>query len=74
MTTARDIATETISKMTRLHKSYPTIQDMFDGIARQSGVSESMTRKFFYGARRNPSVDVLDKLAAAVEILVERRL
>ena len=46
---------------------------MFDGVAKQSGVSESMVRKMYYGSRANPSVDVLDKVRAAVGMLLERR-
>ena len=72
MVTARDIATETLIDMGRLRQNYPTLELMFMGVAKQSGVSESMIRKMHYGSRANPSVDVLDKVTAAVAVLLER--
>ena len=73
MATARDLTTEALNNMGRLAKKYKTLESMFDGVAKQSGVSESMVRKMYYGSRANPSVDVLDKVTAAVGMLLERR-
>ena len=73
MTTARDISTETLMNMGRLAQTYKTLEDMFAGVAKQSCVSESMVRKMYYGSRANPSVDILDKVTAAVNMLMERR-
>ena len=73
MPTARDISTRTLINMGRLAQTYKTLEDMFAGVAKQSSVSESMIRKMYYGSRANPSVDVLDKVTAAVNLLMERR-
>jgi len=73
MATARDLATETLANMGRLAQTYPKLEAMFEGVAKQSGVSESMVRKMYYGSRANPSVDVLDKVTASVTVLLERR-
>jgi len=73
MVTARDIASETLLNMGRLAKTYNTIEELFMAVARQSGVSESMIRKMYYGSRGNPSVNVLDKVSASVIALLERR-
>ena len=73
MATARDITVETLMNMGRLAQTYSTLEIMFEGVAKQSGVSESMVRKMYYGSRANPSVDVLDKVTAAVGTLLERR-
>ena len=73
MATAREITVDTLMNMGRLAQTYSTLELMFNGVALQSGVSESMVRKMYYGSRANPSVDVLDKVAAAVSLLIERR-
>lgn len=73
MVTVRDITTATLTSMGTLRKKYRTLDLMFEGIASQSGVSESMIRKLYYGARTNPSGDVLDKVTAAVGMLLERK-
>jgi len=73
MATARDITTSTLVAMGDLRKTYGTLEEMFNGISKQSLVSESMIRKLYYGSRANPSVDVLDKVTTAVNLLLERR-
>ena len=73
MATARDLTTETLANMGRLAQTYQTLESMFNGVSKQSNVSESMVRKMYYGSRANPSVDILDKVTAAVNVLLERR-
>ena len=72
MNTAQEIASKALSDMTLLRKHHKTLQGMFDAVARQTGVSESGIRKFYYGTKGNPSVVILDKLAAGINVLMER--
>ncbi len=70
----RNIMLDAIDGMQSLGNTYGTVQELLDDVARQSGVSESMTRKLYYGAMSNPGVKVLDKIVEAVDHLTEKRL
>jgi len=74
MITCKDIQLKTMSGLQAIEATYKSKEKMFEAVNRQSGVSVSMITKMWYGERKNPSVDVMDKLASAVSILVERRL
>ena len=73
MTTARGIAAATLAGMRGLELKYDRKDDLFADISKLSGVSESMCRKFYYGDRSNPSVDIIDKLSAGVKALMETK-
>ena len=74
MRTCRDIMIETMSGIQSLESTYKSKEKMFEAVFRQSGVSKSMITKIWYGERKNPSIDVMHRLAGAVVILAERRL
>jgi transcriptional regulator with XRE-family HTH domain len=73
MTTATQIMLRTMTNIQSLAETYKTKPELFAAVARQSGVSESMVTKMYYG-QRTPTIGILDKLAAGVDQLVERRL
>ena len=66
MTTARQIATETRMGIGSIAKRYSNKTLAFELVAEVSGVSASMVAKFYYKAKDNPSVNVLDAMTAAV--------
>ena len=72
MTTAKSIHRRTMSNMEKLVPRYRVKPDMFQAIANQSGVSKAMVIKCYYG-QRNPGIETLDKLTAAVDILLKRK-
>ena len=72
MTTARQIATETRMGIGSIAKRYGSKTKTFNDLAEVSGVSASMIAKFYYGAKNNPSTDVLDAMAAGVRHLGQR--
>ena len=73
MTTARGMVDETLANMRGLASKYKTKDDLFADVARVSGVSESMCRKVYYKDRKNPSVDIIDKLSTGVKALVANK-
>jgi|GEM_PF-6507550 len=73
MHTAKEILVTAIHGVEMLSDTYKTKADLFDGIARQSGISASAVSKIYYRTR-SPGVEVLDRLALGVQQLVERRL
>jgi len=74
MATVLDIKTKAIHDIQRLANTYKNKDELFQAVARQTGVSVSMVIKVYYGQRTDPGVTVLDKLVAGVNQLVERRL
>ncbi len=66
---ARQLLLQVISDMQLLANRYRTIQELFDAVAKASGVSESMTRKLYYGQKVNPTVDIMDKLSDGINRL-----
>ncbi len=73
MTTAQSIMLRTMTNIDALAKTYKTKPALFAAVARQSGVSESMVTKMYYG-QRTPTIRILDKLTAGVDRLIAKRL
>jgi len=63
----------TMSGLHSLEVTYKSKIAMIRAVSRQSGVSTSLLLKLYYGQRKNPTIDIMDKLADAVAILEERR-
>jgi len=68
-TTARQIMLDAMNGLQSLANNYATLDELFDAVARQSGVSKSMITKIYYGEKTNPSVRILDMFALAVKQL-----
>ena len=65
----REIADVTRIGMQSIVRKNGSKKLSFDLISKVSGVSTSMVAKFFYGDRDNPTLEVLDAMAAAVRYL-----
>ena len=73
MGTARELATETRMGIGSIARKHDSKTLAFALVAEVSGVSESTVAKFYYKAKNNPSVDILDAMAAAVKHLSEQK-
>ena len=72
MVTVRQITAQTLMGINSLIEKYGTKTETFEALAKASGVSASMIAKLHYGAKTNPSGEVIDKLTEAITYLNEQ--
>jgi transcriptional regulator with XRE-family HTH domain len=66
--TAKSMVAWTRESIRELARDCGTVDAAHEALAKQSGLSASWIRKFYYGEKDNPTANTIDRLVAAIKI------